>query len=196
MIKSQRRLVLASASPRRRRLLSDLGLSFEVVPSNIPEDKDKASDPVELAVGLSTDKARNVAARLNDGIVIGADTIVVLDGEIMGKPKDEAEAFSMISRLSGRQHQVLTGITLIDVEDHREYTDVEITHVTMRQVAEEEIRSYVSRRKPFDKAGGYAVQETKDSFIAKVEGSYTNVVGLPMEKLREMLVKVGVSIVD
>jgi septum formation protein len=186
--------VLASSSPRRRELLSRLGLPFEVIPSDVAEDQDKTLAPVELAVGLATDKARSVAARLKDGLVIGADTIVVLDGEIMGKPKDEEEAFSMLSRLSGARHSVITGIAIVDIDNGKEHKDAEITQVSMHPISEGRIRDYISRRKPFDKAGAYAVQETSDSFISKVEGSYTNVMGLPMEKLKEMLTMVGVEV--
>ena len=194
MVKPQRRVILASSSPRRRKLLSDLGLTFEVIPSNVPEENERRSDPAELALSLAQDKARSVGARLRDGIVIGADTIVVLDGDILGKPKDEAEALSMLTRLSGNQHRVFTAIVLIDLDNTKEYSDVQITKVTMHPVSQEKIRDYIARRQPFDKAGGYAVQETEDNFIAKVEGSYTNVVGLPMENMRAMLARVGVEL--
>lgn len=190
-------LVLASQSARRKALLQQIGLDCRVMPSAVDEEAihNLESHPAEYVQHLALHKARDVAARLNeDSIVIGADTTVVVDGIILNKPVDEAEAYSMLQRLSNRTHSVYTGIALIRTgeggkpEVHRELTRVQQTQVTFREVEEEEIRAYIATGSPMDKAGAYGIQDDFGAvFVRHIEGCYYTIVGLPLELLYQSL---------
>lgn len=184
------KLVLASASPRRRELLGLLGFEFDVVPTGVDELVE--GDPAELVVANALRKAR-AAANAGEAleavgtIVVGADTDVVLDGRLLGKPADEAAARERIAALAGRTHAVLSGLALIGAG--RELTDLVRTEVTFRDLREGEIERYVASGEWEDRAGGYAVQGYGSSLIAAVDGDLSNVIGLPLPKLSEMIEK-------
>lgn len=182
-----KKLILASASPRRSDLLRLLGLSFDVFPSHVSEALDRSIPPEDYVREISGRKARAVASRFNSGIVIGADTVVVLDGDILEKPAGEDEAIRMLSRLSGKTHRVYTGLTLIDSESGRSLRDVAVTDVTMRPLTPEEIQFYVKSGEPMDKAGAYAVQGRAAAFVTSISGCFYNVVGLPISQFCSLL---------
>jgi len=211
------RLILASSSPRRRQLLSDLGLPFEVRESNVAEDEEASgatglAQAVEVARRLAQCKAEAVARSLGpeaagaiegvgvDGavavgpLVIGADTVVVLDGHILGKPRDAAEARGMLRELAGRRHTVVTGVAVCDVASGRSLVAHEETRVFMRGLAADEIAAYVATGEPLDKAGAYAVQGLGALLVERIEGCYFNVVGLPLARLGSMLESFGVRV--
>ncbi len=186
-----RHLILASASPRRRRLLAQVGLEFEVEPSAIKEDF-TGHVPALAARSLAKAKAKAVQARRPGAVVIGADTVVVKDGVVLGKPRDHAEAESMLRRLSGSAHQVITGVAVMDGQ--AEYVDHEVTTVWFRELDEEEIREYVASGEPMDKAGAYAIQGLGAVLVARIEGDYYNVVGLPLTKTVLALRRFGIEV--
>ena len=180
-------LILASASPRRAELLQQLKLKFQVVPGRTPEILDDQLSPLELCQINAHRKARAVAKKHPDSLVLGADTLVFLGGEIMGKPASRAEAERMLTRLQGRTHQVVTGISLIHLRAHRERIFAVSTDVMFHPLDAGQIRDYLARVNPLDKAGAYAIQEHGEKIIAEISGSYSNVVGLPLERLRTEL---------
>ena len=187
-------IVLASASPRRAELLRQLGLAFTTVESGVTEEHDDESNPARLAEALALRKARDVASRSGDVLIIAADTVVCVDGLLLGKPRDEAEAREMLRRLSGRQHEVLTGVAGIDNRTSRIATHVEKTTVWMRSIADEELNWYVQSGEPFDKAGGYGIQGQAAVFVERLAGCYFNVVGLPLAALWQMLFRQGIKL--
>ena len=178
-------LILASASPRRAELLRQLKLKFQVVPGDAAEILDEQLSPLELCQINAHRKARAVAKKNPDSLVLGADTLVFLGGEIMGKPARPAEAERMLTRLQGRTHQVVTGISLIHLRAYRERIFAVSTDVTFHPLDAGQIRDYLAKVNPLDKAGAYAIQEHGDKIVAEISGSYSNVVGLPLERLRE-----------
>ena len=184
-------LVLASASPRRRALLAEIGVDFVVDAAAIDESLPPGRAPAAAAAELARRKARAVAERRRDGRpVLAADTLVVsADGEVLGKPVDAADARRMLRRLSGTTQSVITGVCLLVLGT--EYVDSVATRVTMRALSEDEIEDYVQSGEPFGKAGAYAIQETGDRFVTAVEGSHSNVVGLPVERVTELLHAAG-----
>jgi septum formation protein len=186
-------LILASASPRRRELLATLGLEFEVVPSEADETLPAHLNPREAAIRLAREKGRWVARLRPDAWVLSADTIVVVGEEILGKPRDAAEALSMLRRLSGRRHSVITAFCLIHAELGRERCEAVETQVSFRAVAPGELAAYARSGEPLDKAGAYAIQGGAAGFVEAVEGSYSNVVGLPLERLAEVLREEGIA---
>ena len=177
------RLILASASPRREQLLKQIGLDFEVIPSNFDESRVCTSNPTESAQQAAIAKAKAVAKKLSEGIVIGADTIVVYAGEVMGKPKDQSDAVRMLKQLSGKKHEVITGVALVNARDNREYVWSEATLVWFRKLSDMEIKKYVESGQPMDKAGAYGIQGRAAAFVEKIDGCYFNVVGLPLASL-------------
>ena len=183
------KLILASASPRRRQLLEQIGLTFQVMPSEIDEDDIIKRDPLENIQAVALNKARDVAGRVEDGIVIGADTQVIVDCEVLGKPADEADAKRVLSRLSGRTHRVITGVALVDAKTGLEKTWAETTLVTFRRLSASEIAAYIDTGEPMDKAGAYGIQGRAAAFVERIEGCYFNVVGLPLAKLAQSLRK-------
>lgn len=185
-------LILASASPRRSELLGRMGLEFEVRTASCDETLDPFAAPEDEVARLSLMKARAVLPRCNaDDVIVAADTIVVCDSLMMGKPRSESEAFSMLQRLSGREHQVMTGLTVIS-EKHQETVTV-TTGVRMRPLSDEEIHAYIATGEPMGKAGAYAVQGLAAMFIMGVYGDYYNVVGLPVCALTTILRKCGIK---
>ena len=181
-------LILASRSPRRRKLLAQLGLDFEVHPSDLDENAMNHRLPEQLVEQLALEKARAVATRFPEALTLGADTIVVLDGDVLNKPADEAEARAMLRRLSGRTHTVYTGVALVHPASRREVVDYEATQVTFAPLTDVEIDAYVATGSPLDKAGAYGIQDDYGAvFIRRIEGDYYNVVGLPLHRLYRML---------
>ena len=176
--------VLASGSPRRRELVRQIGISFEVVKAE-GEEKITTDDPEEAVKELAMQKAQEVADRVDADVVIGADTVVAVDGEIMGKPKDPADAARMIHRIQGRDHEVLTGVAVILKKGEVETTInfAETTRVHVFPMTEEEIQAYASSKEPMDKAGAYGIQGLFAAYVSGIEGDYNNVVGLPVGRL-------------
>lgn len=187
-------IILASASPRRRELLSSLGLRFTVDPADIDEESIRCSTPWEQAVALSRAKALHVARRHAQGLVVGADTLVVIDGEVLGKPAGPAEARAMLRTLSGRTHEVYTGVTVVDAATGRHESAYERTEVTFRPLTDEQIDRYIATGEPFDKAGGYGIQGIGALLVARICGCYPNVVGLPLVALARLLEHFGVVV--
>ena len=186
------KLILASQSPRRRELLARMGLDFTVISPRIDEDSFSDPDPAALVRTLSREKALAVAREQDpETLVIAADTVVVLDGQALGKPGDEAEAFAMLSALSGRSHAVWTGVTVC--QGSRADTEAECTQVTFRPLTGEEIRHYVATGEPMDKAGAYGIQGFGSLLVEGIRGDYFNVVGLPVCRLGRMLAAFGVD---
>ena len=186
-------LILASASPRRAELLRQLNLKFEVVPGDATETFDGQLSPLELCQLNAHRKARAVAKMIPDALVLGADTLVFLGRDIFGKPRDLDEAKFMLTRLQGRMHQVVTGVSLIHLRGHRERIFAVSTDVKFRPLSAEQISGYLSTINPLDKAGAYAIQEHGDKIVEEISGSRSNVVGLPLERLREELSAYGSS---
>ncbi len=186
------KLILASASPRRRELMGHLGLPFSVVPAAGPETPPPGADAGETARALSEAKAREVAGTYPDAVVIGADTVVEIDGEILGKPRDEADAKRMLRLLSGREHRVYTGVTVIAGGEMESVW--ERTRVFFRPMTEAEIASYTATGEPLDKAGAYGYQGRASLYVERIDGDYFNVVGLPLCRLGTMLEKLGVTL--
>lgn len=185
------KIVLASGSPRRKSLLEQLNLEFKVVVSDVDESKVKKKSPKELVKRLSCLKAAAVA-KAEEGVIIAADTIVCLNNRILEKPKDDKEAFQMLSDLSGRTHQVLTGITVIKGQEV--ITDYEKTDVTFRKLGQKEIKEYISTGAPLDKAGAYGIQDQGAIFVKRIDGCFYNVVGLSLVKLVEILRMLGIEV--
>ncbi|HEY6866523.1 MAG TPA: Maf family protein [Candidatus Eisenbacteria bacterium] len=178
-------VVLASASPRRVALLRQVGLEFTVVDPGPDREWPGEAEPRHGARALALDKARRVAARRPGSLVIGADTVVVVRGVRLGKPRDAAEALAMLMRLQGRTHEVWTGVALVHSGERR--TAAECTRVQFARLEEETLRQYVRTGEPLDKAGAYGVQGLASQFVRRIEGDYANVVGLPLARLRHML---------
>ncbi|HWI52285.1 MAG TPA: Maf family protein [Symbiobacteriaceae bacterium] len=185
-------IVLASASPRRQELLRQVGVSFRVIPSQVDEQVDEPMQPAALVEYLALAKARDVAAREAGALVLGSDTIVVVDGRVLGKPKDRADAIAMLQQLSGRSHQVMTGVALVTAE--RELVGHEVTTVRFRTLAPGEIERYVDSGEPMDKAGAYGIQGRAAAMISAIEGDYFTVVGLPLCRTVSMLSQFGVTV--
>lgn len=189
----RRTLILASASPRRRQLLAEAGYRFEVRPADVPEDLPATSDhPEQVAMRLAEAKARAVAAETEPGRwVLGADTVVALGRELIGKPADRDDAVAILRRLSGSHHAVITGVALIEAGGNRRLVRHARTGIVMREIPEAEIVRYVDGGGSSGKAGAYAIQEGGDRYVERIDGSLTNVIGLPMELLERMLAEVG-----
>ena len=184
---NQVEIVLASASPRRTELMALAGIVFNVVPADICEDVLPGEIPADHVIRLSREKADAVAATTDGRFFIGADTIVVLDGAILGKPIDAADAMRMLSGLSGRDHEVVTGFTVFDKLNSVHISRSVSTEVTFKTLHEDEIAAYIASGCPMDKAGAYAIQGGAVHFVRSINGSYTNVIGLPMTELYEVL---------
>lgn len=180
-------LILASSSPRRAELLRQLELEFKIVPSDAIEVFDEQLSPLELCQLNAHRKARAIAKKIPDDLVLGADTLVFLEREIFGKPHDLAEAKQMLAKLEGHTHQVVTGVSLIHLRAHRERLFAVSTDVTFHPLTAEQISDYLAKTNPLDKAGAYAIQEHGEMIVSEISGSYSNVVGLPLEKLQEEL---------
>jgi len=178
----KRKYILASQSPRRCQLLSLIQLPFSVLPSQHDEDTLDEPDPIRHVLAQSLAKASQIAGQVEEAIIIGADTIVVLDGEILGKPRSADHAAEMLSRLSGRTHHVFTGFSLIEQPQGRSVSEYEVTAVHFRPLFDWEIRAYADSESPLDKAGSYGIQDQSAVFADRIEGCFYNVVGFPLTK--------------
>jgi septum formation protein len=184
-------LILASASPRRQEMLSSLGMEFEIIPSDVDEIFLQDETPENHVIRLALTKAMKVAEKHRGRWVLAADTIVAIDGKVLGKPPDKREAEGMLQLLSGREHRVITGYCVLQSSTGKSRQGMVVTRVTFKALSPGEIRWYLATGEPFDKAGGYAIQG-KAAFMAKeINGSYTNVVGLPLSEVIEALQEVG-----
>ena len=192
------KIYLASKSPRRSEMLASLKIPFEVISSPYEEKMEDVAglSPEKMASQLAGFKASYVAESLRSGIIIGADTIVVKEDLILGKPVDKLEVFSMLHSLSGERHRVITGISLVDVERKITLTHSEVTNVFFRDLNPEDIEQYIQTGEPFDKAGAYGIQGYASLFVNKIEGCYFNVVGFPIVAFRNLMLDLGYNIVD
>ena len=185
-------IILASASPRRKELLEQIGIPYKILPSGVEEDMSKIEGtPEEKVEKLALNKAMDVAGKLSSGLVLGADTAVVLGKDIMGKPKTYDEGYSMLKKLSGNTHLVITGLALINAENMRYITGHEITEVVFDTLTDNKIKWYLETGEYKDKAGSYGIQGKGAVFVKEIRGCYFNVVGLPLFKLTEMLERFG-----
>lgn len=192
----KQKIILASTSPRRRELAKTMGLDFQVVPSGYEEDMNLKLSPPELAKTLAYGKAKDVAQRFKEGIVIGVDTFVVFNGKKLGKPKTEQEAFNMLKSFSGKKQKVYSGVALIDCKTGKTIKDYEVTTLKFRKMNDKEIQSYIKTGEAMDKAGSYAIQGLSSIFIEKINGCYHNIVGFPIYNIYKNLTKLGVNIFE
>lgn len=179
-------IILASASPRRKALLERKGIEFDTCPCPIPEKKIEGELPKEMCMRLAGEKAVYASNKFPSSFVIGADTIVCLDNEVFGKPKDRENAHKMLSDLSGKMHDVITGVCII-IPGKGRINFTETTHVYFKNLSSAEIEDYINTKEPYDKAGAYAIQGEANKFIERIEGDYDNVVGLPVERVASYL---------
>ncbi|HZE79968.1 MAG TPA: nucleoside triphosphate pyrophosphatase [Candidatus Polarisedimenticolia bacterium] len=188
-------LILASSSPRRQELLREIGISFQVHAANINEDQIAGETPIAYALRLAQEKAQAVAAHYPQSYVLGADTIVVVDGEVLGKPKDQQDAARMLRLLSGRGHEVTTAVSVVApgtvAPGTLAETRASTTKVYFREIAEDEIQQYVAGGEPMDKAGAYAIQGGASRWADRIDGEFSNVVGLPLSLVTDMLITTG-----
>jgi septum formation protein len=186
-----RRLILASASPRRRELLAQLGVPFEVIVAEVTEHEEATTDPRVMVAHNAALKAEWVAARHPDAIVLGADTTVFIDNQVLNKPRDASEARAMLRQLSGRSHTVFTGLAVRCVREGLEISEGVASEVVFKPLNEAIIETYLSRVHTLDKAGGYGIQDHSDLIVASYRGSLTNIVGLPLETTKHILTRCG-----
>jgi septum formation protein len=191
------KLILASASPRRAEILRDAGIAFEVCAARVDESRRDGEAPEQLVRRLAEAKARAAAEQSAQAlfdeprIIVGADTEVVVNGSVLGKPHCDEDARAMLRLLSGRTHEVITGIAVRKFPGEEQRTEVETTRVTFSALSEDEIAAYVATGEPFDKAGGYAIQGRAGRYVTRVEGCYFNIVGLPLARLWRILRELG-----
>ncbi len=188
-----KKVILASNSPRRHELMKLLGVPFEIVASDFDESSIKTKDPKKLVERLSYEKARVVAKRFKNAIVIGGDTVVVLGKKIIGKPKDKRDAEKTLKLLSGTKHTIITGLTVIDVHSGRKITKSAELVVKMKKLTNKEIEAYVKTGEPMGHAGSYAVNERGGIFVKEVSGDFFSAIGLPLRDLREAMIKFEVK---
>ena len=188
-------MILASASPRRKEILENFGFSFKTIVKNIDETSDKTRAE-EKILEIAEKKARAAAIDFPDENIVGADTVVVVDGKILGKPKDEKEAFSMLKSLSGRSHEVITAFSFININKNISYSDYEITKVYFKNLTDDEINWYINTKEPMDKAGAYGIQGKGAFFVEKIEGDFFSVMGFPLGKFVRFLNKTDFNLND
>lgn len=186
------KIILASESAGRKKVLEDAGIEFEVIPSNFEEDMTLPMSPEQLTMHLSLGKARSVAAKHQDAIVIGADTLGVFDGQVLGKPHTEDRSIEMLSMLSGNMHSMITGLTVIDTKHKKEITKSVETKIWFRKIPAEEIVEYTKIGEALKKAGAYAYQLNGHKFVERIEGSESNIIGLPIEEVSKILKELSV----
>ena len=187
----KRKIVLASRSPRRKRLLEQIGLEIEICESNFNEDSVKIADPIELAKFLALKKAEAVAARFDDAIIIGADSVVIFDGVALGKPKDEAQAKRILRELSGKENRGITGYAVIDTKNNVMVNNHSEAIVKFRNLSDEEINEYVATGEPLDMAGAYGLMDKGAILMESVSGNFYSIVGLPINEVYVELRKMG-----
>jgi len=180
---------LASSSPRRIEFLKKAGIEFDVKTPKVSEEK-ISKDPIKFVLALSRMKAESVLSEVENGLILGADTIVVSNRRILGKPKDSRKAVLMLKGLSDREHRVYTGLTLVDKDRNKIFSDYQCTKVRFKRLCDREIKDYVSSGKPLDKAGAYGIQDKGGFLVKGIDGPLDNVIGLPMEKLKEMVLHI------
>ena len=188
-------MILASASPRRKEILENFGFSFKTIVKNIDETSDK-THAEEKILEIAEKKARAAAIDFPNENVVGADTVVVVDGKILGKPKNKEEAFSMLKSLSGRSHEVITAFSFININKNISYSDYEITKVYFKNLTDDEINWYINTKEPMDKAGAYGIQGKGAFFVEKIEGDFFSVMGFPLGKFVRFLNKTGFNLND
>jgi septum formation protein len=191
-VKDENAIVLASESTRRIDIMRTLGVSFSIIPPDIDESRKPYESPKDYALRVAYEKAQKVGNLFPDKWIIGADTIVVLKGKVLGKPKTEKDAVSMLKRLRGNWHKVYTGYCVLNMSKQVIYQDVAETKVFIKDLTDEEIAKYIKTAEPFDKAGSYAVQGKGGYMVKEIKGSYTNVVGLPICEITEVLLSLGI----
>lgn len=180
-------IVLASASPRRREILENTNIKFDIISSSIDELVLEGESPCHMVMRLAFEKGIDIASKRKSDLVISADTIVVLDNKVLGKPKDEDEARNMITSLSGKTHQVITGISLINLENNKKIIDYVISNVKFKNLSENDINDYIKTKESLDKAGAYGIQGYGALLVEEIQGDYFNIVGLPVSKLSDLL---------
>lgn len=180
-------IILASASPRRKEILENVNVKFTVVASDIDEVVLENEPPKELVKRLAFEKCMDIARKNKDALVIGADTIVVLNNHILGKPNNEEDAYNMVKLLSGKKHQVITGISLINLRSDKKVIDYVVSEVTFKDLSEETIRDYINTKESLDKAGAYGIQGYGGLLVENINGDYFNIVGLPISRISDLL---------
>ena len=189
------KLILASGSPRRIELLKMLGCKFQIIPSKVEEKINPRLSPIQKVKKLSRLKALDVASKISEGIVIAADTIVVLDKKILGKPKTKKEAKEMLEKLSGKEHRVITGLAVVDAKTKKALQDFVTARVKFRELNKDLIKKYIATGEPLDKAGAYGIQGKGALLVESIKGDYFNVVGLPLNALNQLLEKFGINLI-
>lgn len=180
-------IILASASPRRKEILENTNVKFRTIKSEIDEVVLENELPCQVAMRLAFEKSMDVATNYKSSLIIGADTIVVLGDEVLGKPKDEEDAINMLKRLSNKEHQVITGISLINLDENKKIIDYVVSNVKFKDLTEEDIKDYIKTKESLDKAGAYGIQGYGALLVEKIEGDYFNIVGLPISKISDLL---------
>lgn len=188
-----KKIVLASGSPRRKELLEQIGVTFEIIKAE-GEEVITSAIPTEAVKELSGQKAREVAAKCDGTVIIGADTVVAADGLILGKPKDREDAMRMLRILQGKEHEVITGVTVFLKEQKKTVQFAEVTKVHVFPMTEEQIEDYIESKEPMDKAGAYGIQGKFAAYVSGIEGDYNNVVGLPVGRLYQEVLAAGVDL--
>lgn len=183
------RLILATSSPRRKELFERFNIAYKAVDSSIVEKLNSTDTPLQYTMSLAFSKAYSVAKLYEKDIVIGADTIVVFKDEILGKPNDEKDAFRMLQLLSGNEHHVISGLSIINLYSNTKIIDYDITKVKFRNLSSNNIQKYIETKEPLDKSGAYGIQGLGGLLVERIRGSYYNVIGLPLVKLDELLMK-------
>lgn len=189
------KIILASQSPRRQALFKILGLEFEMEESNYQENLKKDLKPKDLAIFLSQGKAKAVAIQNKDAVIIAADTLIAFENKVLGKPASQEEAFKMLWEMRGKYHSVITGLTIINAQTGKTESKAVETRVYFRKFSKEEVKNYVATGEPQDKAGAYGIQGLGQLLIEKIEGDYSNVVGLPLGALARSLKKFGLKVI-
>ncbi len=184
---NNQKFILASSSPRRLKLLQQIGINPEVIHPVVNETEVETRNAVDSVVSLSQLKANAVADKVDEGIIIGADTVVTIDHEILGKPSNSEDAQSMLRKLSGNLHKVLTAFSLRNASNEQMVTELEETSVIFRRLSKEEIDSYILKERPFDKAGSYGIQDSGALFVERIEGCYNNIVGFPLTRFYKVI---------
>jgi len=190
------KIILASGSPRRKELLEGVFKHIVICPGSFEEDNTRCMEPTKLAMDHGLGKAKDVAKGFDSGIVIGCDTIVVLDGKVIGKPIDENDAKAILNRINGQEVEVISGLAIIDIDSGQTITDSVTTKVLMKRMTDEQIEKYIAMGEPLDKAGAFAAQGVGSLFIERIDGCFFNVVGLPLNRLYSHLEKLGVDVFD